>query len=94
MKIHNVHKELEYSPTNNDHLPHYAETDYRKGKVDQLILNLIITDKQPCSIVNGKGFNELISYLDSKYQLPSTKTLKKLLCEKYEEKKTIRKTEL
>lgn len=62
-------------------------TDSKKRQIDQLLLNLIITDIQLFSIVEDKGFREFVKFLDLKYETPSAKTLKKLLFAKYEEEK-------
>lgn len=57
---------------------------HQQAFYNSLILNLIIKDLQPFSIVEDEGFKELIAGFDSSYKLPSRTTLSRtLLPEKY-----------
>ena len=44
-------------------------SDERKKHIDQLVLNMIIQDTKPVSIVEGKGFWKNIEYLDPRYDM-------------------------
>ncbi|KAL3976200.1 kinesin family member 14 [Sarotherodon galilaeus] len=48
----------------------------RKIALDQAVLNFIITDCQPLSIVDSEGFRELVQVLDPSYVLPTRKPKK------------------
>jgi len=54
----------------------YNETDARKQKLDKLVAFLVAKDLQPFSVVNDKGFQDLIHTLDPKYKLPCKTTLR------------------
>ncbi len=43
--------------------------------IDNSLLNMIVTDLQPVSIVEDKGFLEFVRVLDHKYCLPSRRTI-------------------
>lgn len=45
----------------------------RKQAIDEAIMNMIITDCQPLSLVEDKGFRELVQLLEPSYVLPSRK---------------------
>ena len=95
LKVHNIYKDSQNDTINSHHVnTPYTDDNSRNQKIDKLILNLIVTDFQPFSIVEDKDFTQLMKYLDPKYVLPSTKTLKKLLTEKYEKQKEEVKKEL
>lgn len=62
----------------------YDEMSQRKKELDKALLHMIVTDFQPFSIVEDKGFKKFINLLDPKYILPSTYTVsEKLLKEVY-----------
>ena len=49
---------------------------------------MLATDMQPASIVEDKGFQKFVAALDSRYELPSRRTImQSLLPDKYEETK-------
>lgn len=47
----------------------------QKRKFDKLLLDLFITDYQPFSVVDDKGFKNFVSALNPGYQLPNRKTI-------------------
>lgn len=55
---------------------------------------MVIKDLQPFSIVEDKGFTELIHFLDPRYNMPNRKTLKALVKKTYDEKKQVMQKEL
>ncbi|XP_061884642.1 zinc finger BED domain-containing protein 4-like [Entelurus aequoreus] len=57
----------------------------RKQMLDEALLNFIVKDCQPLSIVESEGFWELVQVLEPSYVLPTRKTIKKILVKKYEE---------
>lgn len=57
----------------------------RKKKLDNLLLNLILLDLQPFSIVDDKGFRAFVDELDKSYKLPSRATLTRLLPQRYQD---------
>ncbi|XP_030763197.1 zinc finger BED domain-containing protein 1-like [Sitophilus oryzae] len=59
----------------------------RQKKINDLILNMIITDLQPFSIVSDRGFRKLLNELEPSYLIPSRPTFSKsLMPARYEEK--------
>lgn len=59
----------------------------RKKNLDETLLNLIMKDLQPFSIVEDEGFRAFVNKLDPTYILPTRKTLKNMVAVKYEEEK-------
>ncbi|XP_076863998.1 uncharacterized protein LOC143516329 isoform X2 [Brachyhypopomus gauderio] len=59
----------------------------RKQMLDEALLNFILTDCQPLSIVESEGFKELVQVLEPSYVLPTRKTIKKMVAKKYEEER-------
>nr|XP_061832340.1 uncharacterized protein LOC133616769 [Nerophis lumbriciformis] len=59
----------------------------RKQMLDEALLNFIVMDCQPLSIVESEGFRELVQVLEPSYVLPTRKTIKKILEKKYEEER-------
>ena len=43
----------------------------RAAAISNLIAGMIVKDLRPINVVNGKGFQELMSYLEPGYKLPS-----------------------
>ncbi|XP_068179073.1 E3 SUMO-protein ligase ZBED1-like [Antennarius striatus] len=96
-------KELTYSNNTSSMLRHYRalhenaqppngpdtsqSNDSRKAMVDQSLVNMIIKDSQPFSIVEDVGFRQLIRVLDPNYLLPSKKALKAMVNKKYQDAK-------
>ncbi|XP_051811807.1 zinc finger BED domain-containing protein 4-like [Acanthochromis polyacanthus] len=65
-----------------------------KQRGDERIVNMIIKDCQPLSIVEDEGYRELMEFIMPSYVLPTRKTLKIMIGQKYEEKKEKVKKEL
>ncbi|GFR91484.1 zinc finger BED domain-containing protein 4 [Elysia marginata] len=64
----------------------YEPESAKKKFLDDLVVNMIVKDLQPFSVVEDEGFRSLVAGLDPKYQLPSRRTItRKLLPSKYEE---------
>ncbi|KAL1252152.1 hypothetical protein QQF64_019948 [Cirrhinus molitorella] len=59
----------------------------RKKELDDVLVTMIVKDLQPFSIVEDEGFQELVKNLDPTYVLPSHKTVKLMVREKYQEEK-------
>ena len=51
----------------------------RKQDVDDRIVNMIIKDCQPLSMVENEGFRELMEYIMPSYVLPTRKVIIKLM---------------
>nr|XP_054593603.1 uncharacterized protein LOC107380176 [Nothobranchius furzeri] len=62
-----------------------TNTESRKIALDQAVLNFIIKDCQPLSIVESEGFRGLIQALDPSYVLPTRKTVKEMMAKKHAE---------
>ena len=60
----------------------------RKRELDGALVNMVVKDLQPFSIVDDCGFKELVALLDPKYTLPSRRALKEMVVKRYEEEKT------
>ncbi|XP_033998009.1 zinc finger BED domain-containing protein 1-like [Trematomus bernacchii] len=60
----------------------------RKRELDGALVNMVVKDSQPFSIVDDCGFKELVALLDPKYTLPSRRALKEMVVKRYEEEKT------
>ncbi|XP_005101836.1 zinc finger BED domain-containing protein 4-like [Aplysia californica] len=66
----------------------YKPDSVRKRQLDEHILDLILLDMQPLSVVEQKGFRKLINALDPKYEIISRKRLtSQLLPSRYQEEK-------
>ncbi|KAI2645042.1 Zinc finger BED domain-containing protein 6 [Labeo rohita] len=66
----------------------------RKQMIDDALVNMIIKDSQPFSLVKDEGLRGLIHALDPTHVLPSRQALKKMVDSKYEEAKIKAKAEL
>ncbi|GFR84459.1 zinc finger BED domain-containing protein 4 [Elysia marginata] len=66
----------------------YDNKSNRKLAIDQALLHMIVGDLQPFSVVEDKWFRNLLRILDSRYQLPSRRTVTRtLLPELYKQEK-------
>ena len=72
----------------------FLDNDERKLKLDKMLVDLIVLDLQPFSIVEDKGFRALINYLDPKYVIPCRKTMKKFVDDEYVTKRRIIQAEV
>ncbi|XP_068190504.1 E3 SUMO-protein ligase ZBED1-like isoform X1 [Antennarius striatus] len=59
-----------------------------KRELDEALVNLVVKDWQPFSIVDDCGFKEFVGLLDPSYVLPYRRALKSMVLQKYEEEKT------
>lgn len=66
----------------------------RKRDLDDALVNFIVKDSQPFSVVEDVGFKELVAKLDPTYTLPTRKAVKNMVEAKYEEEKEKAKAEL
>ncbi|XP_014907970.1 zinc finger BED domain-containing protein 1-like [Poecilia latipinna] len=57
----------------------------RKQMLDEALLNFIVKDYQPLSIVESEGFKALVQVLEPSYGLPIRKTIKQMVAKKFEE---------
>ena len=62
--------------------------------IDGALLDMVVKDCQPFSIVEDVGFKKFVSLLDPNYILPSRKALKAMVATKFEEEKEKAKEEL
>ncbi|KAK7004624.1 zinc finger BED domain-containing protein 1 [Biomphalaria glabrata] len=62
-----------------NHLSQYNADSQRKKRIDEILVSMIVSDLQPLSLVDDKGFLKLIYELDSKYQPPSRHTISRIL---------------
>ena len=53
----------------------YSKDSIRRKNIDESLIYMIATDLQPIAIVEDKGFKNLLSTLDSRYQPPSRRTV-------------------
>ncbi|KAJ4947657.1 hypothetical protein JOQ06_009690 [Pogonophryne albipinna] len=59
----------------------------RKRELDGALVNMVVKDSQPFSMVDDCGFKELVALLDPRYTLPSRQVLKEMVVKRYEEEK-------
>ncbi|KAJ4938783.1 hypothetical protein JOQ06_028249 [Pogonophryne albipinna] len=57
-------------------------------ELDGALVNMVVKDSQPFSIMDDCGFKELVALLDPRYTLPSRRVLKEMVVKRYEEEKT------
>lgn len=55
----------------------YGKNDQHQKKITNLIVDHVIEDMQPFSLVNSKSFRNLVGYLNPRYTMPDRKTLSK-----------------
>ena len=60
----------------------------RKQQLDEALVNMVVKDSQPFSIVEDGGFKAFVALLDPTYTMPSRKAVKNMVFRKYEEEKT------
>nr|XP_023664605.1 uncharacterized protein LOC111842341 [Paramormyrops kingsleyae] len=63
------------------------EASGRQKELDEALVDLIVKDSQPFSIVEDEGFRNFVKKLDPNYILPSRNTLKAMLKSRYRERK-------
>ncbi|XP_023811126.1 zinc finger BED domain-containing protein 4-like isoform X1 [Oryzias latipes] len=59
----------------------------RKQELDSALVDMIVMDAQPFSIVEDKGFKAFVNLLDPSYIIPNRKALRTMVEEKYKAKK-------
>ncbi|KAM9307434.1 E3 SUMO-protein ligase ZBED1-like [Pholidichthys leucotaenia] len=72
----------------------YPDHAVRKLELDEALVNMLVKDVQPFSIVDDQGFRAFVRKLDHIYTLPSKQALKKMVDDRYEEEKTKAKAQL
>lgn len=67
----------------------YDQKSVHRQDLDRLVLQMIVEDMQPFSIVEDKGFKKFVKALDARYELPSrTKLAETMLPRIYAEERT------
>ena len=67
----------------------YGDKHPRKLQIDRKVLDLIVVDLQPLSVVEDKAFRSLLYTVDKRYTMIARRTLRDVLLPKvYKEKKT------
>ena len=71
----------------------YPRESTRRRKIEDALISMIVTDMQPSSIVEDKGFRNFVKTVDSRYELPSRRTImRSILPDKYQKvKEEVRK---
>ncbi len=73
----------------------YPKESTKRKNIDNALIEMIVTDLQPTSVVEDNGFQKFVSVLDPHYELPSRRTVvTSLLLEKYTSVKQTLKIEL
>lgn len=84
LTTHTVVKVIKNTTNNNKHYfnnvlrsyntpAFYLITDSKKEMVNEALVNMVIKDSQPFSIVDDDGFRELLHVLDPTYVIPTRK---------------------
>ena len=63
----------------------YAKASPQLKSLNDCLLEMLILDMQPASVVEDLGFKRFVSMLDSHYDIPSRRTLMRRLPTKYQE---------
>ena len=61
----------------------YGHSSARQKQIDKYVIDMIAMDMQPASVVEDAGFKRLVTLLDSRYEIPSRRTILRMLPEKY-----------
>ncbi len=61
----------------------FSHTVSRKQKLDEALVDMIVKDGQPFSIVEDEEFRNFIKILDPSYSIPSRKTVKAMVEARY-----------
>ncbi len=73
----------------------YPKESTKRKNIDNALIEMIVTDLQPISVVEDNGFQKFVSVLDPRHELPSRRTVvRSLLLEKYTSVKQTLKIEL
>ena len=65
----------------------YPQTSSRQKRLDNCLLEMLSQDLQPASVVEDKGFVRFVTVLDPRHNMPSRRTLMRMLPAKYGEVK-------
>ena len=66
----------------------YPHNSSRRSAIDSALVSMIVNDMQPVSICEDQGFIQLVHQLDSRYPIPSRRTLmREMLPKRYDEKR-------
>ncbi|TWW54923.1 hypothetical protein D4764_0190400 [Takifugu flavidus] len=68
-------------------LPPRPDPDKRKQEFDEALVDFIVKDSQPFTVVSDPGFRALVAKLDPTYTLPSRQTVKAMVERRYVEEK-------
>jgi len=66
----------------------------RKQALDDALVEMVVKDLQPFSVVEDEGFRAFVGKLDPAYTLPTRRALKIMVCDKYHTTKEKVKAEL
>ena len=61
----------------------YKPNSFKKKQLDQALIEMIVTDLNPLSVVEKPGFVNFIQQIDPKYKLPSRRVVSESLIPKY-----------
>ena len=64
----------------------YSSTSSKQKTIDEAVLKMIVKDMQPISVVEDEGFQSLLHVLDPRYELPSRKSIMRMLPNAYDKK--------
>ncbi len=53
----------------------FSESSLRRAQIDKALLNMIVVDLLPVSIVEDRGFRQFMKVIDHKYSPPSRRTI-------------------
>ncbi|XP_036069592.1 zinc finger BED domain-containing protein [Oryzias melastigma] len=84
-------KEVGYNNNTSSMIRHYrsfhepgdrSSNDARKQLLDEALVDMVIKDSQPFSVVEDEGFRDFVDLLDPTYILPTKRALKSMVGEK------------
>ncbi len=56
----------------------------RKQRLDEALVDMIVKDGQPVSLVKDEGFRNFVKILDPSYTIPSRKSVKAMVEARYD----------
>ncbi|CAG8793319.1 3595_t:CDS:2, partial [Gigaspora rosea] len=81
--LNNVHGITEEQAKNNLVSSNLLHNESRQLELCQYLVDWIVSDSQPLTILQNKAFRKFITELDSKFQIPNAKYIKKLIHRAY-----------
>ncbi|CAG8816749.1 15000_t:CDS:2, partial [Gigaspora margarita] len=81
--LNNVHGITEKQAKNNLVSLNIPHNESRQLELYQYLVDWIVSDFQPLTIFQNKAFRKFITELDSKFQIPNAKHIKKLIYHAY-----------